>query len=71
MKLSEENKTRIENLLKMRESLRFRHYLDPENRGDDADEAKRLEREVHRIWKDSGNENCFTWEIVSMIHRVE
>lgn len=69
--LSESDEKLVRTLFRGHRDMMDRYYGDPKGREDQelADEAWYWERAAHRIWREAGNADRPTWEIVVLITR--
>ena len=67
--LSEADEKLVRTLFRGHAEMMERYHGDPKNRGALAEEAGYWERAAHRVWREAGNADRPTWEIIVLITR--
>lgn len=69
--LTDADETMVRTLFRGHRDMMERYYGDPKGRLDQelADEAYYWEKAAHRIWREAGNPDRPTWEIIVLITR--
>lgn len=67
--LSEADEIVVRALFRGHAEMMERYHGDPKNRGGLADEAGYWEKAAHRVWREAGNADRPTWEIIVLITR--